>query len=190
MDLYGSLVDDLEEIEAAVAAFQTGRESAYQTVAIQLRNLLADTSRAGPLLERVIADATLERLRPKTSPDGFDPSRHRMTFMVDCRGVMRMSTGPPYLTVTLDVVGDDLVPIHEWLEDWIVHPDVIIRDLIYQVASKEVAPTDDDIGDVPAALETNQIFTAGGQQRDVRPAVITGIGEYVARRARTLLGSA
>lgn len=57
-----------------------------------------------------------------------------------------MSTGPPYLTVTLDVVENDLVPVDEWLNDWIVQPDMIIRDLIYQVASKEVAHTDAEIG--------------------------------------------
>lgn len=145
-DLRRSLVDDLEEIEAAVTAFKAGRESAYQTVAIQLRNLLADTSRAGPLLERVLTGAKFERLRPRSRPAGSDPDRRRMTWTVDCRGVMHMSTGPPYLTVTLDVVEDDLVPVDEWLNDWIVQPGMIIQDLIYQVASKEVAHTDAEIG--------------------------------------------
>lgn len=146
-DLRRSLVDDLEEIEAAVTAFKAGRQSAYQTVAIQLRNLLADTSRAGPLLERILTGAKFERLRPRSRPAGSDPDRRRMTWTVDCRGVMHMSTGPPYLTVTLDVVEDDLVPVDEWLNDWIAQPDMIIQDLIYQVASKEVAHTDAEVGE-------------------------------------------
>lgn len=62
-DLRRALVEDLEQIEDNVALYKAGRDSAYQTVALQLRVMLLSEQRG--LLARVLPNATLHPVRGK-----------------------------------------------------------------------------------------------------------------------------
>ena len=182
-DLRQHLIDDLIEIEAAVEGYVEGRSSAYQTVAGQLRNLLTDTSRAGPLLIRVLPDATFHRLRPPTARP--DDAESVTVWEFDPRGSISIGGGLP--VVSLELTGE-LIPVEDWLDDWIVTRNVRIRDLIHEVASKDVAHTVPERGPTMATLEANQYLINSGTRFETARPVIVGVGEYVARRARELLG--
>ena len=160
-----------------------GRSSAYQTVAVQLRNLLADTSRSGPLLLRVIPQAKFHKLKEPDFPLGTIPEGAVMWEM-NPRGSLTLGGGLP--TIRLEVT-DELIAIDEWLDDWIIVRTARIRDVIYEVASKDVAHTDSTRGTAMSAIEGNQELVAGGQRLEIVRPVLVGIGEYVAVRTRELL---
>ena len=86
-DLQKALLADLEQIEDNSQLYRVGRESAYQSVAIQLRNLLLKGRRG--LLGRVIPQLMLHQLRPSNIPtetlEAFhrDPSKVKI---MDVRG--------------------------------------------------------------------------------------------------------
>ena len=86
------------------------------------------------------------------------------------------------------------ISIDEWLDDWILSTDIRIRDLIHEVASKNVAHTDPLAGPTMDAVKTAHSWTAlgAGAEEEGRSftmieAAIVGIGEYVAHKARELI---
>jgi hypothetical protein len=185
-DLRQHLLDDLAEIDAAVEGYREGRTGAYQTIALQLRNLLTDTSRAGPLLIRVVPGATFHRLRPPDPRFAEPVAEGRvMVWEFDPRGMLSLGGGVPAI-VTLDVT-EELIGIAEWLNDWVIRRDITIRNLIHEVASKDAAHTDDAPGPTMVALESNQVLFRNGARDDMVRPVIVGLGEYVARRIHHLV---
>ena len=192
-DLRRFLIEDVEEIESAVSRYHAGQLGAYQTVAVQLRNLLTDTSRSGPLLQRVIPDATLEALQPPMSEtysrETTGPDSDIVSIWVfDARGALTISGGnPPRLTLIVDTTR--LVSPEQWANDWIWQPAIRIRDLVHEVGSKDAAHTDQAAGPTMSALEAALLYSHDGVQIPMARPVIVGIGEYIARRIRALLSA-
>ncbi len=91
-DLLAALIADLEQIEDNSKLYRSGRESAYQAVAIQLRTLLLGGRRG--LLRRVIEEPLLHQLRPSNVPSeqlaGFHTNGNQAAgFLLDVRGRIR-----------------------------------------------------------------------------------------------------
>ncbi|MDA0815556.1 MAG: hypothetical protein O2924_03180 [Chloroflexi bacterium] len=191
-DLGSLLEDDLEEIESACLRYEQGQLSAYQTVAIQLRNLLTDRDRrSGPLLERVVPGATFEALKDPvetdSGPQHLGGNQYSVTVLAfDARGHIALRAGATALWVP-EVLPDRLVTVQSWIDDWVIRPEIRIGTLIHEVASKDAAHTDDDAGETMGRLEQSLIYAMNGQQIPFSRPVIVGIGNYVARRARELL---
>ncbi len=210
-DLRAELIADLEQIEDNIALYKAGRDSAFQTVALQLRNVLLGGRRG--LLLRVLPRATLHRFTEPEAPDepAVDPTPDeelpagwkRGTHDVVLFGHATIS--PPWrgergkIALPIDEHAVSL-PVGAWLEQWIIRQDVKIRALISSTANEEVAHTEDERGELLAKLagsgllrisredlEAGRLNTATVAQEMYQMAII-GIGEYVARRVRDLLG--
>jgi hypothetical protein len=186
-NLRRELIADLEQIEDNTRLYRAGRNSAYQAVAIQLRNVLLGGRRG--LLARVVPNPTLHRVRPSHVPPHvltLFETPNVNAFILDVRGSLRLSTTPPGAQVNIEFV-EELVSLGTWLSDWIIRPDVTVERLIKQVADEEVAHTQDNVGETIARTED---FALGGaaQQRVHRHMVIVSLGEYVAKRVRELIG--
>lgn len=186
-DLQKALLADLEQIEDNAHLYRIGRESAYQAVAIQLRNLLLKGRRG--LLGRVISQPMLHQFRSSNLPtkalESFykDPSKVNI---VDVRGRLRLSTSPPgVLQVQLEFT-DVLLELEKWLDQWIIRPDAKLGSLIRDIANEEVAHTQDEVGDTIARTE-NFALSGIARERIVRNAVIVSIGEYITSRTREIL---
>lgn len=193
-DLRRELIADLEQIEDNAKLYQAGRNSAYQAVAIQLRNLLLRGRRA--LLPRVIPNPEFHQLRPSRIPadklEAFGRGRQKGDVVVvdilDVRGKLRLITGPPGAEVDLEFVDDlPLIPLENWLTQWIIRPDIAIGQLIEEVADEEVAHTQDHVGKT-IARASKWSFGGAAAQRILRHLVIVALGAYVARRVRDLIG--
>ena len=208
-DLREELVADLEQIEDNIALYKAGRESAFQTVALQLRNILLGGRRG--LLVRVLPGATLHRFtEPESSdepvveppdeelPDGWKRGTHDVVLFGQAKisPPWRGERGKIALPVDEHAVP---VPVGEWLEQWTIRPDVKIRALIRSTADEEVAHTQSERGELLAKLagsgvlqisredmEAGRLDTASVAQEMYQMAII-GVGEYVARRVRDLL---
>lgn len=186
-DLRRELIADIEQIEDNARLYRAGRNSAYQAVAIQLRNILLGGRRA--LLARVVREPRLHQFRPSDiSPEALatfrrDPGN---AMILDVRGAIELSTASPGAKVELEFT-DDLLPLDSWLEQWIVRPDVTIGRLIKEVANEEVAHTQDKIGRTIARTQ-DFVFGGAASERQMRHLVIVALGEYVAGRIRDLIG--
>ena len=74
-----------------------------------------------------------------------------------------MGGGPPLVALA---VTDELISVDDWLDDWVIRPGIVIRELIHEVGNKDAAHTDDDRGPIMNALESNQTLVhAGGGSR-------------------------
>jgi hypothetical protein len=185
-DLRRELVADIEQIEDNVCLYRAGRNSAYQAVAIQLRNILLGGRRA--LLARVVREPRLHEFRPSEIPpeelEAFrrDPSS---AMILDVRGGIELSTASPGAQVELEFT-DDLLPLGSWLRQWIIRPDVTIERLIKEVADEEVAHTQEEIGRTVARTQ-DFIFGGAASGRQMRHMVVVALGEYIAGRVRALI---
>ena len=145
----------LEQIEDNVALYKAGRDSAYQSVALQLRTILLGGHRG--LLARVLPDATFHPVRGKydeeieegSAPD--DPQLKPVILFghAEFRGPSRGERTS--LTVPIDDLREPL-PTGEWLTQWIVRPDISIHALIARTANEEVAHIDEKRGKLLAKL--------------------------------------
>jgi len=187
-DLTQELVADIEQIEDNVDLYLSGRKSAYQTVAIQLRNVLLRGRRA--LLGRVAPDIRLHPFRPSnTPPDIIEglrrPSgKRRVVNLLDVRGGLKLSTGggaPLQVVIHFDEPAS--LTLTQWLDQWIITPDLTVGALIEGIADEEVAHTQDHFGDaVKKASEWK--FSGRAAGHELMHAVIVALGQYVAQRAR------
>lgn len=200
-DLRAELVADLEQIEDNVLLYKAGRNSAFQTVALQLRNLLLGARRG--LLLRVLPDANFHPIADKDASDKPGPTEP---------GVSRVTLfghaeyRPPWrgerasLTLPIDEEAEALSPA-VWLQQWTVRPDVKIEALIRSTADEEVAHTVSERGDLlkmlagsgvwlvsPEDMEAGRLDEHRVAQETYQMAIIA-IGEYVARRVRWLLAA-
>jgi hypothetical protein len=119
-DLQKALLADLEQIEDNAHLYRVGRESAYQAVAIQLRNLLLKGRRG--LLGRVISQLMLHQLKPSNifpteALESFHKDPSKVNIM-DVRGRLRLSTSPPGAQVQLEFT-DVLLELEKWLDQWV-----------------------------------------------------------------------
>jgi len=182
-DLRQALLDDLEQIEDNAALYHAGRNSAYQTVAIQLRNLLLGGERG--LLLRVLPGATMHLLRPPqiTEPDG---PKVVTALYFDPRGSVRLGGVPGGAQLNLDFT-EQVVAVGEWLDQWIYTPEVTLRGLIGATANEEVAHTE---GEIAAAIEAANTMKFSGrrvQGRQLHAMAIVALGDYVVLRTRIML---
>ena len=189
-DLGRELVADLEQIEDNAELYLRGRKSAYQAVAIQLRNLLLGGRRG--LLCRIVPDIHLHAFRPGKAPTDDEiikrfhqpTSKRVISTTLDVRGQLVLSTGNG-APVQVKIEFDDRpnLTIDQWLDQWIINPDLKVRSLIEGVANEEVAHTQESLGrDVVKAAEWTLAGRAQGHE--VRHAVIVALGQYIAHRAR------
>jgi hypothetical protein len=198
-DLRAELLSDLEQIEDNAALFGEGRQSAYQTVALQLRNLLLGGRSA--LLNRVLPYATFHPIRDKGDDvleEPLPPGRHRTTLFGHAVLRVPWHGRPGAITLPVD---ESLAPVsvNRWIDQWVLVPGIKIRDLVASTANEEVAHTNDARGSVLAQLSGMQVsmiwpqhvearrFDQGFDAQQLYQMAIVGIGEYVARRVRVLL---
>jgi len=183
-DLRRALLDDLEEIEHSADAFRKGRHSAYQTCAIQMRNLLLRGRRG--LLLRVLPEATLRALRPPnaevTRPDR--PGEYSVV-RFDPRGHLELGGEAPGARLYLDFINEPL-SVEQWLNQWILDPKVTIRALIEKTADDEVAHTNNEIDE---AIKRANFFRFAGrpQGMQLHAMTIVALAEHVAQRTREML---
>lgn len=185
-DLREALRHRLEQIEDNSSLFYAGRESAYQAVAIQLRALLLDGRRGH--LARVFSDPTLHELAASKAPPELieamsDPRRQGWGVLT--RGSMRLSTDPTQTRLLLDFT-DELMPVDRWVDQWILRPDVRIRDLIIEAAGDEVAHTSHTIGE-HIARSSDVMVLSGRQSRQMYRYTLVALADYLLDRARNLL---
>ena len=184
-DLRKALLDDLEQIEDNAALYHSGRNSAYQAVAIQLRNLLLNGERG--LLGRVLPGATLHRLRPPQIPEEDEEYRRTVTALYfDPRGSVQIGGIPGGARLEL-VFTEELVSITDWLEQWIYSPGVTLRRLIADTANEEVAHTE---GTIAAAIDTANTMKFYGPRvkgRQLHAMAVVALGDYLVIRVREML---
>ena len=207
-DLRKELVADLEQIEDNIALYKAGRDSAYKTVALQLRTILLGERRG--LLVRVCPKATLQPVADSESSNEPEPASDQEPASGRKKGLndltlfghaqLRLPWRGERGSITLPI-DERAAPLSvgEWLDQWIVRPDVKIRALIRSAADEEVAHTQDERGKLLAMLAgtgvmriTKEDFEAGridGARvaQEMYQMAIIGIGEYVAHRTRELL---
>ncbi len=187
-DLAEELISDLEQIEDNAALFRRGRNSAYQAVAGQLRNLLLKGPRG--LMQKVLPDATFHefrRSRVELPPRGeqSDPAKHDI-MIFDARGRLRLRPGGgSHIELEFEREAE-LLQIEKWLDQWIIRPEVTVRKLIQDVANEEVGHTQERIGPVIQHAE-GFVVTEGRHERRVPAMAIVALGEYVTARVRKLL---
>lgn len=210
-DLREELLADLEQIEDNIHLYGVlGRDSAYQTVALQLRNILLG-QRQG-LLVRVIPQATLHSFTdsdftevPTQAPSEEDKARWKKRTGITLFGHANASTrwrrDRGSITLPIDKNAVPLA-INEWLQQWIIQPDIKLGPLIHSTASEEVAHTNRERGKLLAKLEGSGIMTLSSEDfeagrldkiqvaQEMYQMAIIGIGEYVAQRIRELLAEA
>src|SRR3990172_11472712 len=88
-DLVRALRHDIEQIDDNVKLYREGRDSAYQGVAIQLRNILLGGRRS--LLRHVLPNATLHKFKPAVTPKL--PPAGLTVAIFDPRGVLELGGG-------------------------------------------------------------------------------------------------
>ena len=179
-NLSHALVARLEQIEDNAALFHSGRRSAYQGVAIQLRDLLLG---ARNLVDRVVPDATFHTLPESTMPEFADDGLVTV-FAFESRGGLML--GGPMPLLQLDFSHEPLVSRSEFVSQWVLSRELTIHTLIDRTANEEVAHTQDEVG--PALQRANMLHFYGryGGLELHRLAVVS-IGSYVAARLRALL---
>ena len=187
------MIADLEQIEDNAALFRDGRNSAYQAVAIQLRNLLLKGRRS--LLERVFPGVRLHPLNPLPVHEHIGGNTYRTTIF----GHANLNMGSPGRSfLTLPVNRDaPPIPLDEWLDQWVVNPETKIRKLIQETANEEVAHTEDERGPTLANLAEMALYRGRHPseikdlnlkpERHMHQMMIVAIGEYVASLCRELL---
>ncbi len=195
-DLRQALIEDIEQIEDNAARFRSGRNSAYQAVAIQLRNLLLGDRQA--LVERVLPGATFHKLKepshhelPERVTEGLADAEKRGAiqdeFHFEARGSLKLNTGGPS-QLELEFQSEaPPIPLDEWLLQWVISPDVRMDRLIMQLASEEVAHTRRDKGKTIQRADRLTILRGGRVDRHLSRMAVVALGEYVAGRLRSLL---
>jgi hypothetical protein len=184
-DLRKALEDDLEQIEDNARLYYTGRHSAYQVVAIQLRNLLLSGRRG--LLLRVLPGTTLHALRPPTpGVSEPDPPGQYSVLRFESRGSLELKTGPGGGARLRLEFTDELLSVEKWLDQWVLNDKVTLRRLIEATADQEVAHTAPSIAEV---IRSANIFQFGGaaKGRNMHTLAIVALGEYVVLRTRDML---
>ena len=195
-DLRQALIDDIEQIEDNAALFRDGRNSAYQAVAIQLRNLLIGGRRA--LVGRVLPGATFHKLKepshhelPERVKEGLAEAEKRGAvrhdFLFEARGSLKLSTGGPSQLELEFQTEAAPIAISDWLSQWVISPDVPMDKLIMQLASEEVAHTQRNRGKTIQRADKFTILRGGKVDRHLPQMAVVAIGEYVAGRLRNLL---
>lgn len=187
-NLIDELLQDLEQIEDNAALFRRGRNSAYQAVAIQLRNLLLKGRRG--LVDRTLPAASFHVFRRPSvelpSPDETpDDAKHGIVIF-DARGPLKLQTGGGS-HIELEFDNDTRpLPLGRWLDQWIIRPDITVRNLIQRMADEEVAHTQEEIDPVIQRAE-GFLLSEGRYERRVPTMAIVALGEYVANRIREQL---
>ncbi len=195
-DLRQALIEDIEQIEDNAGLFRDGRNSAYQAVAIQLRNLLLGGRQA--LVERVLPGATFHKLKepshhelPERVREGLAEAEKRGAvrhdFLFEARGSLKLSTGGPAQLELEFQTESTPIPINDWLLQWVISPDVRMDKLIMQLASEEVAHTQRNTGKTIQRADKFTILRGGKVDRHLPQMAMVAIGEYVAGRLRSLL---
>lgn len=187
-NLRKALIDDLEQIEDNARLYRQGRNSAYQAVAVQLRNLLLGYDRS--LVRRLLPGATFHEfgeLPGGPAPPLPDSNDKTVTVAyVNPRGSIQLG-GPAGAQLELSF-GEVELSLDEWLEQWIFNPDVKLGRLITATANDEVAHTENKIAQtIRKANEWR--FAGGAAGRELHAMAIVALGEYVATRIRQMLGS-
>lgn len=198
-DLRPQLIADLEQIEDNIALYQDGRDSAYQTVALQLRNLLLGGRRG--LLLRVLPNAAFHPMVDQPASNdtpGRKPEVHSVTLFGHAEFRPPSGGGRGQITLAIDT-DQQPIPPQEWLRQWVVSPDIKIEQLIRSTANEEVAHTEDERGALLTNLAGSGVMAiseadlkAGRLDRarvvqEMYQVTIIGIGKYVAQRVRELL---
>lgn len=176
--LVPALLADLEQIEDNVALFTSGRISAYQTVAIQLRNLLCG---ARNLTDRVLPNTLFHQLRESVLPPEFELDEGTTAFQFESRGGLVL--GGPTPVLHLDFEGEPVLTRAEFLSQWVVRRDITIGTLIDRTANEEVAHTDDAIGSSIARVNALR-FGGRYQGFGMHHLTIVAAGGYIAHRLR------
>jgi hypothetical protein len=185
-DLRNALEHDLQQIEDNIVLYKRGRDSAYQAVAIQLRNLLLKGPRG--LAARVFPRLTLYQLTPVEDADQPGDSDGRHVQMLR-RVTLSLQTSYPGAQARLQLAEDlPKLSVEEWLEQWLISPKLSIRQLIRQVANEEVAHTEDEVGKEIGGTLVWQ-FGGVGRDRQLYQLLIVAIGGYVASELRKHMGT-
>ncbi len=82
--------------------------------------------------------------------------------------------------------GDELLGLEAWLDQWILLPEIKIRDLIRATTDDEVAHTEDETSDVLQAANSISLF-GRPEGRRFHAMAIVSLGEYVAAHIRHLI---
>ena len=82
---------------------------------------------------------------------------------------------------------DELIPLQEWLEQWILMPEITIRRLIEHTTNEEVAHTEDAIGDLIQRADS-WTLTSSNREQKLHEVAVVSVGDYVENRTRELLG--
>jgi len=174
-------MDDVEQIEDNARLYRLGRNSAYQGVAIQLRNLLLGGRRG--LLLRVVPDASLHAFAPER---GLSPVPAGAVLAMEFHPRGFLTLGMPGGAQLQLEFSSGLLPVEKWLNQWIIVPDVTLRRLIEQTTNDEVAHTAEQVDTV---IQKAAVFRFGGRSsgRELHAMALVSLGEYVARRVHELL---
>ncbi|HLB24063.1 MAG TPA: hypothetical protein VJP07_08205 [Dehalococcoidia bacterium] len=191
-DLRHELIADVEQIEDNARLFLAGRNSAYQAVAIQLRNLLLKGPRG--LMLRVFPGATLHPLSAEPGREEGADGLIRVTLLGHADLVLR-----PTPHVQLPVQYDaEPIPISQWIGQWVIDSQIRIDKLINETADQEVAHTQEERTRMLERLNSAGFYFGISDPNDIgnrRPdrymyqMMIVAIGEYVAKRCRQLLAA-
>jgi hypothetical protein len=173
-------MDDVEQIEDNAASYRRGRNSAYQAVAIQLRNLVSKGRRG--LLCQLFPDATLHEFVKKRLPEISATAVMAAEFIPP--GFLQLG-GKEGARLQLQFSGK-LLGVEAWLIQPCLAPGITVGRLIQATADDEVAHTNREID--PVLAKANQ-FRFGGRSegREMHALTIVAIGEYLARRSRQLM---
>lgn len=181
-DLRKALEDDLQQVEDNLSLYEQGRDSAYQAVAIQLRNLLLRGRRA--LATRVFPQLMLHQLRPIEDVEERLGRSDVGRTQVLARVTLSLQTAYPGAQARLQIAEDlPKLTVGQWLNQWVISPGLRIADLIEGVADEEVAHTQDEVGEV---IEGTMVWHFGGAgwNRQLHQLVVVAIGEHIASQLR------
>ncbi|MGE0227575.1 MAG: hypothetical protein AB7I38_02800 [Dehalococcoidia bacterium] len=168
--------------------YKAGDMAAYRRVATELFNLLVDTNpRSGPLLMRVLPEASFHRFHEPRSTEPTMPGKGAFMIMDTRGGALSMSSRPGEFLFVLPTDGA-LISVNEWLDDWYSNPEIVIREVIREVRNKDAGHTDPFEGPTMEALR-HWRGLAGGNDIETKRSLIIGIGDYVAGRVRELLAA-
>jgi hypothetical protein len=181
-----------------IALYKAGRDSAYQAVALQLRNLLLGGRRA--LLLRVLPTATFHAFVDDEAPGPTEQGVNEVVVFghAEYRPPWRGQRGAIGLEV--DPAKEPLA-VSAWLRQQILEPGITVEGLVRSTTNEEVAHTQEERGALLASLADAGVLAISkadleaGRLDQARMAqqmhemAIVGIGEYVVQRVRALLAN-